>query len=146
MINKETFYNLCLNLGVINQLIENGFMLDTENISLKGLAYVKEKTEIEDDFVEKYRKKFHKSNIGVSGKTGDYQGIKKKMSEFLKTYDYKEEDILKSVDNYIKDNKKNPIYIMEAHYFIKKDGVSKLASYCEDLKDSGNKVVNFFHE
>jgi len=144
-MNTDYFYKMCLNLGVVDQLIKKGFMDNPSTISTLGLSYVQETPEVEEDFVEKYRKKFSKTNIGISGKIGDYHGIKKKFQKFFKKYSYKEEDILKAVDRYIQDNRRNPIYIMEAHYFIEKDNISKLASYCEDM-ESFSEHKYAFHE
>lgn len=58
--------------------------------------------------------------------------IKKKMKTFINKYKFSKETILKGTENYINGQRSQAyLYCNQAHYFISKDGISKLASECE---------------
>lgn len=58
--------------------------------------------------------------------------IKKKMKDFIKKYGYEKEVILNATRRYLeKQSRQGYAYCNQAHYFISKDGVSKLAAECE---------------
>lgn len=58
----------------------------------------------------------------------------KKMIKFLKTRKYTKDVIFQATKNYIAEKEKvNYAYIQQAHYFIEKDGVSTLATFCANV-------------
>lgn len=89
-----------------------------------------------DEFIDIYRNIFPK---GV--KTFDYpvrgdkKAVKKKMAKFLTNYpEYTKDIILKATRKYIRAKALNGYSGTQlAHYFIEREGVSNLASYCEDI-------------
>lgn len=136
---------MCQATGIIDQLVTAGYLLDELTISPIGAEQIL-KSKIKEDvgFGEIYRAKFKKNNIGIAGKTGDPSSVLNKLNRFVLQYGYSEDVILKATDLYLKSTD-NPIYIMEADYFIfKRDGYkseekSKLASFCEQILD--NEIV-----
>ena len=83
-------------------------------------------------WIEDWRKLF------PPGYKGDKIGCTKKMKAFLKDYpEYSIEHIHKATELYLDEFKDTP-YLSQAHYFIRKDNVSKLAAYCERLKENPN--------
>lgn len=103
-----------------------------------------------DNWIQEYRLKFK----GIKPNSmGDPKACRSKMKAFLKANpQYTKEDIFKAVDNHIDET--DPIYTMQADYFISKTGidkipVSKLFMYCErnelgeseDDRHSLNKMV-----
>ncbi len=91
------------------------------------------------EWIQEYRELFP---VGVrSGGfpvRGDLKGCIKKMEEFLETYpEYDKELILKVTKDYVERKKQDGYaYMQLAHYFIKKDDISTLASECENFKES----------
>lgn len=72
-------------------------------------------------------------------KKGDRNGCFEKMKQFLKKYPKTtKEEILQATNNYL--NKTDFQYIMEAHYFVEKNKLSKLAAEIELLRDTGETV------
>ncbi len=62
------------------------------------------------------------------------QDCLKKMIKFIKVRKYSKEQIFQATKNYIdRKAKENYAYMMRADYFIEKDGVSALASECENI-------------
>jgi hypothetical protein len=70
---------------------------------------------------------------------GDRIGVNHKMKEFLKDYpEYGREVILKATELYLSRMKRSGYtYLRKAHYFIRKDKVSDLADYCEQVLETG---------
>jgi hypothetical protein len=68
---------------------------------------------------------------------GDKQGCLKKMEKFVKHYkkEFNKDIIFEATKKYVDGfKKKNDFrYMKSAHYFIKKEDVSELASYCEEI-------------
>lgn len=106
------------------------------------LKQLDSKPEIEDEFVDKYRELFSKSALGVPGKMGDRNGIKKKLEIFMSKYPFSEDQILEAAENYIQTQRENNYqYLQQADYFIfKQDNMkivtSRLAEFCEQLGES----------
>lgn len=106
-----------------------------------------ELTAVDLDFLNQYVIKFNHKNLGVAGKGGNLKAITKKMTDFLKEYDYTHSEILKAVDMYIENLRKtNSLpYVQEAHYFISKldtgkNPISNLAKWCDEVRTgNGNK-------
>jgi hypothetical protein len=91
------------------------------------------KTNIES-WIDDYRNIFPQSvKSGGYPVRGDKQGCIKKMIKFLKNYpEYSKDTILNATKAYV-DSKKseNYTYMQLSHYFIEKDGISSLSSYCD---------------
>lgn len=169
---KKTFYEilwgLCEDRGLIDEWKLTGLLLhkdsrytwhpsvsevldeDIEAIGSIGedkkeIPSLKEK---EDNsvlsWVEEFRDKFSKKNLGVLGKTTDLKTVNKKLKKFLKEYDYTSQEILGATDLYINTMKsKGSInYIRDCGYFIYKriDGIdqSDLANFCEEYRQNGS--------
>ena len=107
-----------------------------EIVNLLSIAKVKVKPEIE--WIDEYRNLFP---VGIrSGGfpvRGDRKGCIKKMKAFLELYpEYTKEIILKVTKNYVEMKKlEGYAYMQLAHFFINKEGISSLASECEDFKE-----------
>jgi hypothetical protein len=132
------FWSLCKNTGVIDQLVEKGLLLDEGHFNDKAIPYIKEEIPIDDEFVQTYRRMFSKENIKISGKTGDYNCVKKYLYKFMMVFGFDKETILQATRNYLRDYKSKPTYIMNADYFIRKEDTGKvarshLAGYCEEV-------------
>lgn len=71
----------------------------------------------------------------------DKAGCYKKMKSFVKEYpEYNKDIIIRATKDYINYMRMKQFeYMQLAHYFIMKNGVSSLASFCEDVK---NKLDN----
>lgn len=125
-------------------LVEQGYItsagsfnaLKTAPNDLQGLC---------DKVLPKMAEIFKKTNR--SGIAGDLVGVKKKLLLFFNIYpQFADEDILinacqRYINSGIKDQYK---YIQELRYFIDKQGVgSRLATYCEEVKDLDFKPVSF---
>ncbi len=88
----------------------------------------------EIDWIDEWRNLF--PNIKIQGYPlrGDQAGCLKKMKNFLNKNKYNKEEIFQGTKNYIQDQKRAGFqYSKLAHYFIEKDGISTLSSYCEML-------------
>ncbi len=60
--------------------------------------------------------------------------IEKKMRAFILKYKYDPNTILTATQNYVDNMKKNGYqFCNQAHFFISKDGISKLASECDSI-------------
>lgn len=153
MENKEvffkSFYDLCLSLGVIDQLIEKKYLDSSTSISRKGydnitkhvLKIIPEEGKL--DWVEEYRELFHNKRIGISGKKGDPKTVSEKLLRFTIQYpQYTKDMILKATIKYLKYCLANGIFIMDADNFIFKienkrtEERSRLAVYCEELSET----------
>lgn len=79
-------------------------------------------------FVDDYRALF------PVGFKGDKRGCRLKLVNFLKDYEeFSKEDVLKATKNYIDNFSGRYDYLQQAHYFIIKNQVSNLGSWCEKL-------------
>jgi hypothetical protein len=161
--NKNKLLNLALKLDSyvrdsLDVLLNKKIILKTEHFYEVSEIYVKtmyeapvikekEKTPTINikELNDKYRELFPKgiNNNGFPYK-GDKQGCLKKLKKFTSTYpEYTESIILQSTERYINEKRKeNFSYMKLAHYFIEKNGVSDLASFCEQTKE-GNLPVNY---
>jgi len=104
-----------------------------------------------DQLVEEYRNCFLDENGKPlkPGVTSSRILIKTRLKEFIDTYDYSQEDIIKAVRKYIKSERSSGFrYLQKAHYTIKKkvDGVfeSRLLTHLEELEDGED--ITFGHE
>jgi len=141
----KNFYNLCMATGVVDQLVNSGYMENVSLINNKGSEQVLKADLIEDiSWIEDYRKLFNSKNTGRSGLTSDSLSVHTKMKRFMIQFDYTKEEILEATQLFIKDNYGTP-YVQEADYFIfKKDGKkneerSKLAAWCDVLREDATK-------
>lgn len=127
-----------------NRLFQDNFDIEYFEIKVEDITNHLTLNQVIDedleDFVEQYRRLFP-PNIKTSGYPvrGDKKGCQKKMKMFLKNYpEYNQEHVLKATRNYINEMKyKGYQCMMLAHNFIKKDDVSMLASFCENLGEKG---------
>lgn len=134
---------------LIISLEKAGYIKDQETgliLRKKAIDLFSNKISIKDDkleaFVDKYRDLFP---IGVKSGgrliRGDKQGCISKFKSFKNKYpEYTQEEILDATKAFL-DGKKKVNYdkCTSADYFIIKDGLSMLASYCEDIRLRGNK-------
>lgn len=93
--------------------------------------------EVSIDWIDEWRDIFPKGKKqGSLPLRGDRIAVRKKMTKFLKTYDFTPTEILEATKQYIREQEKeNFSYTKVAHYLIEKDGVSTLASICEAYRE-----------
>lgn len=61
--------------------------------------------------------------------------VGKKMTSFVKKYKFSKETILRATESYLyRQRAQGYTYCSQAHYFISKENISKLASECEDAE------------
>lgn len=147
-MTNENFYKLCQSLGIIDQLIESGFMLDPKTISNRGAEQLIKANLVDTPtFADKFREKFSKNNLGVAGKKGDPHSIVNKLKRFVVQYEYPEETILKAVDAYLMENQMKPQYIMKASNFVfkrqgfKDEEISELAVWCDEVDNDDSPTI-----
>lgn len=89
-------------------------------------------------WIEEWREVFPNIRASHGNVRGDRQGCLKKMKVFCKKYpEYTKEIIFKGTQNYVQAKKRDGYQFMKlAHYFIEKDGISDLASYCEQVDNT----------
>lgn len=69
---------------------------------------------------------------------GDKQEVLKKLKAFKLKYDYTDNEILEATRVYlVEKKKKNYDGVQLAHYYIERNGISNLASMCEDIREKG---------
>lgn len=89
-----------------------------------------------EDFVEEYRQLFPPHIKTEDGKPirGDRKGCIKNMKWFFQEYpEFSRDEIMQSTKKYIYEKRLRGFgYMSQANYFIKKDGASQLAAFCED--------------
>lgn len=149
------FYNLPINLEISLDLIKDleekkfvknqdeGIIIRKRGIDLFDSKLAKRNPKM-DDFVDKYRELFP-AGIKSGGRLikGDRIGCLNKLKAFkLKYPEFTEEDVLEATKSYLKDKKKtNYDRTICADYFISKEGLSMLASYCENYKLEKDKPI-----
>lgn len=69
---------------------------------------------------------------------GDRKGCLKKLKSFVKDYpEFSKDVIMKATKEYINKSKlNNYVFMQQAHYFISKNNISTLASYCELVENN----------
>lgn len=139
-------------ISTIESLEKKGFVKDSsDGITLRKKAIDLFKTDSIptkkadfEEFVEKYRSLFP-AGVKSGGRLvkGDRLGCINKLKSFKNKYpEYTQNDILEATKVYIDIcRRKNYDRMTCADYFIEKDKLSQLASYCEDIKIRGDKVV-----
>jgi hypothetical protein len=148
---KETFD---INLSVIKSLETKGYVKDLESgitlrkkaIDLFKTTSIPTKPKDLDDFVDKYRLLFPSGvKSGNRLVKGDRIGCLTKLKAFKVKYpEYTQDDILEATKVYIDIcRKRNFDKMTSADYFIEKDKISQLASYCEDIKTRGSQQISF---
>lgn len=92
-----------------------------------------------ESFVDQYRALFPTGvKTGGYPVKGDRQECIKKIKKFLATHDFSQQEILEATRAYLVIKKKELWKATQlAHYYIEKDGVSNLASMCEDIRENG---------
>lgn len=70
---------------------------------------------------------------------GDRKGCFNKLNKFVKDYpEYSIDIIMKATKNYIDQSRLNNYrFMQQAHYFVSKNNMSTLSSYCEMILDKG---------
>lgn len=72
---------------------------------------------------------------------GDRTNCLKKLKEFKTKYPYTNDEILEATRSYLAIKKKNKYEGTQlSHYYIEKDGISNLASMCEDIREKGVEI------
>ena len=72
---------------------------------------------------------------------GDKKGCLSKMKKFVKEYDYSKDEIMEATRIYLFEKSRESYkYMTCADYFIFKNNSSVLASFCEDIRESGNSL------
>jgi len=128
--------------GFVKDLPE-GIILRKKAIDLFNTS-VPIKTKSLEEFVDNYRSLFPSGvKSGNRLVKGDRYGCLNKFKTFnLKYPEYSKEDILEATKVYVDlCRKRNYDKMTSADYFIEKDKISMLASYCEDIKERGVQVV-----
>lgn len=106
---------------------------------IEGNSLIKEPISVDklDEFAEKFLGLFPE---GVRNRGGEYlrtnkKDILSKMNTFVTKYRYSPETILSATERYLKQQAREQYgFCSAAHYFISKNGISKLASECEALR------------
>lgn len=123
--------------------LPDGIVLRKKTLDLFSVT-VPTKTKELEEFVENYRNLFPSGvKSGNRLVKGDKFGCLNKLKNFTSKYpEYSKEEILEATKVYIDlCRKRNYDKMTSADYFIEKDKVSMLASYCEDIKIRGVQVV-----
>lgn len=152
----KNFYQMCLETGIVEQLVKKGYMTDSHTISgkgfqqlVKGLKNSKEPPAEDLTWVENYRKLFSKDSCGIPGKMDDLYSVKAKMQRFIMQFNYSEEIIMKAATQYVKEHRNSP-YITGAGYLIFKatenrsEERSLLAGLCEEMTMTNNELPKGF--
>lgn len=124
----------------IDRLHRKG-MLSDNVVTPYGLAYLMKlgfvnAADNTDILAEKYRDLFPAKIVsGGYPVKSNLTDIKTKLKLFRKKYDYSDEEILEAAKNYVDQMSRNNYqYMTLAHYLIMKDGTSKLADFCDELR------------
>jgi len=159
IVNKQTYswspkaldkLGLSASIGELVIKSDEDNLPTSENFNLSTtIEQVSKSKKTEDNFtidwIDDYMFKFSQTKIGVPGKAGDKKDVVKKMSKFLKDYDFTKDEILKAVDLYIGNLVSNNAirFIQECGYFISKrvEGITKssLATWCTEVRNGGGK-------
>ena len=132
----------CIKLGVLT-LVNDRYELNESKF-----AQLSNSSDI-DTFVDEYRNIFPKGvqTYGYPVK-GDKAACRTKLTRFLKKYpEYNKNIILKATREYVSSRiMYNYEGLQLAHYFIDKDGISNLASMCEQNLSGNNSSSSSFEE
>lgn len=123
--------------------LPDGIILRKKTLDLFNVI-VPTKTKDLEEFVENYRNLFPSGvKSGNRLVKGDKFGCLSKLRNFTVKYpEYTKEEVLEATKIYIDlCRKRNYDKMTSADYFIEKDKVSMLASYCEDIKIRGKQIV-----
>ncbi len=120
-----------------DDLIKREWLLEDLTLSPKSCSLFSDDV---STWIEEWREVFPNIKASHGNVRGDRQGCLKKMKAFCKKYpEYTKDIIFKGTQNYIIAKKKDGYQYMKlAHYFIDKDGISDLASYCEQVDNTDN--------
>lgn len=145
---QPKFYN-----KVLDHLVNSGYITKFDGVFMlqkSGREIITSKVELKlkeaipsgksiPEFVAEYRDLFPKGSPNGYPAKGDKNGCIKKMKKFLKDNpEYNEDIILTATKLYVAKKKmENYRYMKAADYFIIKDNISLLASYCEEITTSG---------
>lgn len=144
IINVKAEGNVARVLGLIddeNKLTDaaKGVLVEVNNVV--GKAKRKSQKILlgkdHDQYITMYRELWPKGNL-PSGKPArlSVPDLRKKFTDFFKIHDYEWETIIKATKEYIR-QKEHSQYMMTSGYFIMKNDLSELASYCELVLDPG---------
>lgn len=117
----------------------DGIILRKKTLDLFNVA-IPVKTKDLEEFVESYRALFPPGvKSGNRLVKGDRHGCLSKLKAFATKYpEFSREEILDATKVYVDlCRKRNYDKMTSADYFIEKDKISQLASYCEDIKARG---------
>lgn len=147
-METDDFYKLEL-LGLIKlnnpskKYYISAYNVTDHFLSVAGLK-PKTKSVTVDDWIDEWFDLFPKG-IKTGGKyvRTDKLGCTKRMKDFVKMYPHFSKDlIIEATAKYIEDRERNDYnYFMLAPYFIRKDGLSSLASWCEQIQDESSEVA-----
>lgn len=121
---------------VMEKCITRGlYNFDTDTVNPVFVANTFKPTQL--DWIDEWREIFPKGKKqGSLPLRGDRMAIRKKMTKFMKTYDFTTEEIINATKQYIREQERDNFnYTKVAHYLIEKDGVSTLASICEAFRE-----------
>jgi hypothetical protein len=119
------------NLDYMENLKKRGYILDyKKDLTVVGLPV----TDNVEDWIQEYRSVFPKY------KKGDPKACIDKMRDFLAGYpEYDRTTVINAAKSYM-NTQSSDEYVTQADYFISKNGISKLAGFCEEavaLPDDG---------
>lgn len=112
-----------------HDLIEGNFEEDAK--VRWNLTVPLDKSSYSTNFIEEFRRKFSKTNIGQPGMMGDKYTITSLFEDFREKYpDYDEQSILEATDKYLQNCLNTETFIMQADNFIER----RLLSWLEQEK------------
>lgn len=142
IINHKVEASICQARGLLdenNQLTDaaKGVLVEVNNIVGKAKRKT-QKTLLgkeHDQFITMYRELWPKGNL-ASGKPArlSIPDLRKKFTDFFKVHDYDWDTIISATKEYIR-QKEHSQFMMTSGYFIMKNDLSELASYCEMVMD-----------
>lgn len=121
----------------IESLKKNTYIDENQLLLEKGVLLFTSEKDVIENWIEDWRQLFPNIKASHGNVRGDRQGCIKKMKSFIKKYpEFTKDIIFKGTLGYIQAKKRDGYQYMKlAHYFIEKDGISDLASYCEQVGD-----------
>lgn len=114
------------------KITDEGFDLRKPALALLNRKIEADSVEM---WIEDWRGLFPRMQINGYPVRGSKEGCLRKMKTFLKRNDFTKEEIYRATCEFIEAKRKvNFAFMTQAHYFIEKDGISLLASLCENVR------------
>ena len=144
---------------VAASLVEKGFITNTESsnhllaehlvitdegfelLDKRSIASLTVKESEIDQWIDEWRGLFPSGKSGGYPIKGSRKNCLKKMVSFIKSYGFSEDVIMSATNIYISNFRGNYEYIQNAHYFIEKNNISNLASFCDEVLDGGGEEM-----